>query len=146
MDIINRTFQLSVIPSTAACQGPLSMEFSRQEYWSGSPSPSPGDLCNPGNLHCRHILYHLSHQGNPVQFSIPLQLAADTVDRDTWSEPCWELKLDRHPKHGYSSKEQAQAIEGSRHSSSVWNVLSLGGKGIDKTIHVLRRLTHVLQN
>ena len=27
----------------------LSMEFSRQEYWSGLPVPSPGDLPNPGN-------------------------------------------------------------------------------------------------
>ena len=30
------------------CQAPLSMEFSRQEYWSGLPFPSPGDLPNPG--------------------------------------------------------------------------------------------------
>ena len=35
---------LSMIPWTVACQAPLSMEFSRQEYWSGSPFPSPGDL------------------------------------------------------------------------------------------------------
>ena len=28
-------------------QAPLSMEFSRQEYWSGLPFPSPGDLPNP---------------------------------------------------------------------------------------------------
>ena len=28
-------------------QAPLSMEFSRQEYWSGLPFPSPGDLLNP---------------------------------------------------------------------------------------------------
>ena len=35
-------------PQTVACQGPLSMGFSRQEYWSGLPFPSPGDLPNPG--------------------------------------------------------------------------------------------------
>ena len=29
-------------------QGPLSMEFSRQEYWSGLPFPPPGGLPNPG--------------------------------------------------------------------------------------------------
>ena len=29
------------------CQAPLSMGFYRQEYWSGLPSPSPGDLPNP---------------------------------------------------------------------------------------------------
>ena len=35
-------------PWTVACQTPLSIGFSRQEYWSGLPFPSPGDLPNPG--------------------------------------------------------------------------------------------------
>src|SRR5574340_72525 len=35
-------------PWTAAHQGPPSMGFSRQKYWSGVPLPSPGDLTNPG--------------------------------------------------------------------------------------------------
>ena len=35
-------------PWTVAYQAPLSIEFSRQEYWSGLPFPSPGDLPNPG--------------------------------------------------------------------------------------------------
>ena len=39
---------LSVTPWTVAHQSPLSMGFSRQEYWSGLPFPSPGDLPNPG--------------------------------------------------------------------------------------------------
>ena len=38
----------SVTPWTVAHQAPLSMGFSRQEYWSGLPFPSPGDLPNPG--------------------------------------------------------------------------------------------------
>ena len=38
----------SVTPWTVAQQVPLSMGFSRQEYWSGLPCPSPGDLSNPG--------------------------------------------------------------------------------------------------
>ena len=33
---------------TVAHQAPLSMGFSRQEYWSGLPCPPPGDLCDPG--------------------------------------------------------------------------------------------------
>ena len=33
---------------TVACQVPLFMEFSKQEYWSGQPFPSPGDLPDPG--------------------------------------------------------------------------------------------------
>ena len=35
-------------PWTIACQAPLSIGFSRQEYWSGLPFPSPGDLPDPG--------------------------------------------------------------------------------------------------
>ena len=35
-------------PWTVACQAPLSLGFSRQEYWSGLPFPSLGDLTNPG--------------------------------------------------------------------------------------------------
>ena len=37
-----------VTPWTVACQAPLSMGFSRQEYWSWLPFPSPGDLPDPG--------------------------------------------------------------------------------------------------
>ena len=37
-----------VTPWAVDCQTPLSMEFSRQEYWNGWPFPSPGDLPNPG--------------------------------------------------------------------------------------------------
>ena len=111
--------QLFVTLWTVAFQAPLSMGFSRQEYWSGLPFPSPGDLpdtgikpvslmssaleggfftlvppsgsvvsdsaapwtvtrqaplsmgifpnkgSNPGLLHCRWVLYCLSHQGSP---------------------------------------------------------------------------------
>ena len=39
--------QLFVTLCTIACQALLSMEFSRQEYWSGLPLPSPGDLPDP---------------------------------------------------------------------------------------------------
>ena len=53
-----------------AHQSPLSMGFSRQEYWSGLPCPSPRALLNsgiervsPGLLHCRQILYLLSNLG-----------------------------------------------------------------------------------
>ena len=40
--------QLFATPWTVACQAPLFMGFSRQEYWSGLPFPPPGDLPNPG--------------------------------------------------------------------------------------------------
>ena len=40
--------QLFAIPWTVALQAPLFMEFSRQEYWSGLPFPTPEDLPDPG--------------------------------------------------------------------------------------------------
>ena len=53
---------------TVALQASPSMGFSKQEYWSGLPFPSPEDPPNPGIEpgfpHCRQTLYHLSHQGN----------------------------------------------------------------------------------
>ena len=62
----------SAIPWTVACQAPLSMEFSRQEYWSAQPFPYsllqgifPAQGSNPSLLQCRQILYHLSHQRSP---------------------------------------------------------------------------------
>ena len=40
--------QLFATPWTVAHQAPLSLGFSRQEYWSGLPFPPPGDLPDPG--------------------------------------------------------------------------------------------------
>ena len=47
MKLLSRV-QLFATPWTVAYQAPQSMEFSRQEYWSGLPLPSPGDLPDPG--------------------------------------------------------------------------------------------------
>ena len=69
--VVARSRLTLVILWTVARQAPLSMGFSRQEYWSGLPFPSPGDLptqgSNPGLLHCRWIFifsffYQLHHQ------------------------------------------------------------------------------------
>ena len=50
--------QLFVTLWTTAHQAPLSRGFPKQEYWSGLPFPSPGDLANQGwNLSLRHLLH-----------------------------------------------------------------------------------------
>ena len=51
-----RCVRLLATPWTRACQSPLSMEFSRQEYWSGQLFPFPGDLSNPGIKARSHVL------------------------------------------------------------------------------------------
>ena len=48
MCVCSQSVRLFVTPWTVARQAPLSMGFSRQEYWSGFPVPSAGDLPNPG--------------------------------------------------------------------------------------------------
>ena len=57
---------------TVACQTPLSMGFSRQDYWSGLPFPHPGDLPDPGvepasvkSPACRWVLLPLASPGKP---------------------------------------------------------------------------------
>ena len=58
-------------PWTVAHQAPLSMEFSKQEYWSGLPCPPPGDLLNPGteptSPASQADYLPLSHQGRPTE-------------------------------------------------------------------------------
>ena len=56
-------------PWIVACQAPLSMGFSRQEYWSGLPFPSPGDLPVPG-----------------VEPRSPA-LQADSLSTELWGKP-----------------------------------------------------------
>ena len=61
---------LFATPWTVTHQAPPTMGFSRQDYWSGLPVPSPGDLPDSGieprsptlRADCRQMLYHLSHQ------------------------------------------------------------------------------------
>ena len=59
--------QLSVTLWTVACQTPLSVGFSRKEYWSGLPSPPPGDGTCISYISCigRQVLYHWHHLGSP---------------------------------------------------------------------------------
>ena len=62
--------QLFATPWTAAHQPPLSMGFSRQEYWSGLLCPPPGDRphpgIKPGSPALQAILHQLSCRGSPL--------------------------------------------------------------------------------
>ena len=79
--------RLFVTPRTVACQTPLSMGFSRQEYWSGMPFPIPVDLPDWGwNLHLLHSL-HWQARSSPLSH---LESPHTTLDlsqklcRDIW--------------------------------------------------------------
>ena len=77
--------QLFVTPWTVAHQPPLSVEFSRQEYWSGCHFLLQGIFLtqgsNPGLLHCRQILYHLNQQGSPIKCVLLLLLLLSHFSR-----------------------------------------------------------------
>ena len=70
----NNLLKLSEVLVTQLCPTFCNMEFFRQEYWSGSPFPSLGDLpdqgSNSGLLPCRQFPYRLSQQGSPFNLLI----------------------------------------------------------------------------
>ena len=72
-----RYVQLFATPWTVAYQAPPSMKFSRQEYWSGLPFPSPGHLphprIEPRSPALQAKLYRLSHQGSQPKSIGPCQ-------------------------------------------------------------------------
>ena len=91
--------RLSVTPWTVGQQDPLSMGVSGREYRSGLPCSPPGDLPNPGSnpglLHCRQILYQLSHQGSPLKghsWRQTLQLSLTSTSADC-ALPCTHTGL-----------------------------------------------------
>ena len=71
--------RLFAIPCTVAHQAPLSMEFSRQEYWSGVPFPSPGYLphpeTEPRSPASQVNLYLLSYQGRLLLMAFPFYIS-----------------------------------------------------------------------
>ena len=86
-DLVTQSRPTLAIPWTVACQAPLYLGFSRQEYWSRLPFRSPGDIPNPGTnlglLNCRQILYRLSHEGSPI-----LGLVSCSVQFSSVAQPC----------------------------------------------------------
>ena len=122
---------LFVTPWTIAHQAPLPMEFSRQEYWSGLPVPSPGDLPDPGvepmspALAGGWILYHqcylgsqtlsrvLSGQRGIIPFSGPfLVLKVSAVHRNERYEP--SIRPDRSRAITVQKMRALCGLEGSR--------------------------------
>ena len=61
------------------------MGFSRQEYWSGLPFPSPGDLPDPGTEPGSPALWtddlHLSHQGSPQRIKIEIERVSNNANK-----------------------------------------------------------------
>ena len=91
-DLVVKLCPTLVTPWTVACQAPLSMGFSRQEYWSGLLFSSLGDLPDPGMEpglpHCRLILYQLSYERSP-----PLVILAFNLLLCVTSLSCFGIRV-----------------------------------------------------
>ena len=91
----------SVVVSDSLQPHGLSMEFSRQEYWSRLPFPSPGDLPNPGtkagspSLQADYLFSEL--QGKPI-LKILANYMKDTVEREMQCFKEASFSFDRHLK------------------------------------------------
>ena len=74
---------------TIPCQAPLSMEFSRQEHWSGLPclfqeifltqGSNPGLLCL---MHCRQVLYYQHHLGSSIYYYLYICTSSGYVSKE----------------------------------------------------------------
>ena len=79
-------------PMDCSYQAPLSMGFSRQEYWSGVPSPSPGDLPDPG-----------VKAGSPV-------LQADTLPSETQTMTGVSVGSSQNPGAGKVDIQRTESL------------------------------------
>ena len=70
----------SATPWTVARQAPLSMEFSRQEYWSGLSLPSPGELHDPGTEHRSPALQADSLPTEPLRKPLNISMAIPKLE------------------------------------------------------------------
>ena len=97
--IIYSCQDIFVTPWTVAHQAPLSMGFSRQEYWSGLPFPSPGDLPNPGiepsSLALQADALTSEPPGKPKIYK-----QHECPSAEEWMRKMWSISIYIHT-HGY---------------------------------------------
>ena len=84
--------QLFVTPWTVAQQAYLSMGFSRQEYWSGLPCPSPRDLPDPGIEPMSPVAPALQADSLPLGHWESLNYQGRAMQMWSWSQGVWILR------------------------------------------------------
>ena len=124
-DRVNWSFKLLTCvwlfanPWTVACQAPLSTGYPGQEYWRGLPFSPLADLPHPGieprSLHCRQLIYCLSHRGTHYLLSPIILRSTLRIIRVR----C----LGSHSHHGQSQLRQPRINPKGQRSSQAWWIL-----------------------
>ena len=116
---------LFAIPWTGACQAPLSVEFSRQEYWSGWPFPSPRNLSHPGIKpgslapQADSLQSWAIHIGTSNNYFWRQKYYAK-IDNENWKQPC------KHIPYWYSLLQMSAQFNPSFLSTSCTDNMRLG--------------------
>ena len=98
-------------PWTVVCQAPLSMEFSRQEYWSGQPFPSPGDHPDPGIKPMSSTLQADSLLSVPPGKPIHEMGPCKSNYLQMWSSQIIQVGPKSHDKHSYKRPKRRRSCE-----------------------------------
>jgi len=99
---------------TVALQAPLSMGFSRQEYWSGLPFPSPEDLTNPGI--------------EPTSFMSPALTGSFFTTSATWTtaQNSISIEKERNKYYDFSLSLPYNLLSTPPYGGSRWKEGSIG--------------------
>ena len=119
MQVLSRfsRVRLLVTPWTVARQAPVSKEFSRQEYWSGLPCPSPGDLPDPWSIIMMFDGKVWKNGHFPGGKEVVKKSLANAEDiRDLGSIP----GLERSPGEGHGNPLQYSCLENPMDRGAWW--------------------------
>ena len=130
LQVFMELFKFIIQPTRCLC----SWGFSRQEYWSGSPCPLQGIFptqgSNPGLLHCRQILYCLSHQGSPNLLYFNLKRKKKNIIKREREMTCdGYLKVPRSPIRSHLILSSS-AIKPNHPEREAINQMDLFGDGV----------------
>ena len=131
--------RLFAIPWVVAHQLPLSMEYSKQEYWNGLPFPSPRDLPNPGNKPVSSTWYadSLNHQrATPPTHNFKSYIPSKKIILfNAASEVTEEDKEEHHKGHNQGQQEHGQRSS-FRRTKSIQGTFLYPRVGIEAPLHL----------
>ena len=130
--------RLFAIPWTVACKAPLSLGFSRQQYWSGLLFPSPGDLLNPG-IEPASLALQADSLLTELLFSIEVQLiyniAFISAAQHQNKQP--SQKMGRKPKQTFLERRHTDGQEAQEEMFNTTEYQRNANKNYSEVYHLI---------